>query len=382
MRRFAIDLFCGAGGMTCGLIQAGYEVVAGVDKEERCRKTYSQNRNRNGLAPEFLNLDLFPKSDKNPDGQQQRAIARLKVLLAERGYRSEKGHLLLIAICAPCQPFTKITKIKLSTQRSFDRARDKDLLITSLKVVSALRPDALICENVEGISEKDPGGTLDVFARRLKRKGYSFCSNVIRAERFGVPQKRKRTICTGYAKEKGYPKPTIPDRDTNATMRTVEDAIGHLPSLCAGEAHHEIPNHRARALSDLNLKRISCAVPGETNRYLKNTPYGDLSLACHQRMATPSFGDTYTRVKGDDQSPTVTTKFLSVTNGRFGHFDVNQNRGLSIKEGALLQSFPDDYVFYPQDNLQFSATLIGNAVPPAVACYFGKHISKELASKL
>ncbi len=371
MRNFAVDLFCGAGGMTCGLAQAGYKVVAGVDKEIRCAETYTSNNTES----KFLSLDLFPKTKDYAQGQQKIAIAKILEILQSHNFSKEKGDRLLLAICAPCQPFTKITKTTLSSQRKFNQARDKNLLLACIGIITKLMPDAIICENVEGISSEN--GVLEEFSRKLDKKGFSFDAKVINAANFGVPQRRRRTIGIGYNRKSTACTPTIPTKDNALEgFASVLETIGELPNLAAGESSNQIKNHRARALSDINLKRISCARPGESNHYLKNTIYGDLSLDCHQRMLKPSFNDTYTRMSHDKLAPTITTKFLSITNGRFGHYDTSQNRGLSLKEGALLQTFPDEYIFHTSGGMAFMAVLIGNAVPPKLANFFGTHIKK------
>lgn len=377
MRKFAIDLFCGAGGMTCGLAQAGYIVVAGVDNEIRCRKTYIQNKNKDKSSPHFLNFDLFSCTPEHPTGQQGLAITQLKKILRENKFSRARGDRLLLAVCAPCQPFTKITKIKLTQQRAYNQSRDRNLLLSSIGLIEALKPDAILCENVEGIMT---GNTvMEEFSLGLDKLNYSLKTKVVNAEKFGVPQKRKRTIAIGYNLIKNPTLPCIPDRDARIKqLVTVKETIGNLPPLVAGEVDPSIRNHRAKGLSDLNLKRISCARPGETREYLKATLYGDLSLDCHKKVSKGSFADTYTRLSADQAAPTITTKFLSITNGRFGHYDTTQNRGLSVKEGALLQTFPKRYVFYPEDNLDFSAVLIGNAVPPKIAKFFGNHIAKKI----
>ena len=375
MRAFAIDLFCGAGGLTCGLIQAGYTVLAGVDNEEKCRDVYIQNKNSGGAAVEFLNFDLFPKTSRHPEGQQATAVRKLKTLLKQANFSRKNGDRLLLAICAPCQPFTKIVKIRISEQRQFRRGHDRSLLLESFNVIKALRPDAIFCENVEGIHGKDHC-VMTAFSQKLESLDYSFSSRIVNTQNFGIPQRRKRTIGLGYANNLSV-QPSIPDNDETVCRTTVKETIGHLPPLAAGECDPKIPDHRARDLNDLNLKRISCAPPGKSNRYLKETPYGDLTLACHRKMKTKGFTDTYTRMLGDQVAPTITTKFLSIANGRFGHYDPEQNRGLSIKEGALLQTFPDDYVFSP-NAMDFSATLIGNAVPPKLAKFFGEYVLREL----
>lgn len=251
-RYFAIDLFCGAGGMTCGLIQAGYYVIAGVDKENQCQQTYTQNVNSDGSGVKFLNFDLFPKSPEHPEGEQILAIQALKGLLEKRGFSAKNGDKLLLAVCAPCQPFTKISQIELTSKRAFEQGRDTNLLVASLGLVQALKPDAIFCENVEGILKKD--NILDYFVLQLQGEGYQADVKIINAARFGVPQNRKRTICIGLRKPR---MPEIPSCDPASTTPTVEDVIGHLPPIGAGENHPTITNHRARKLSSLNLKRIS-----------------------------------------------------------------------------------------------------------------------------
>jgi DNA (cytosine-5)-methyltransferase 1 len=115
---------------------------------------------------------------------------------------------------------------------------------------------------------------------------------------------------------------------------------------------------------------------------LKNTRYGDLSLGCHNRLEAKagkaSFTDTYTRMRGDDVGPTITTRCVSVSNGRFAHYDTDQNRGITPKEAALLQTFPNEYVFYPESGSEFVAVLIGNAVPPKLAKFFGRYIKEQM----
>lgn len=289
---------------------------------------------------------------------------------------------LIFAICAPCQPFTKITRIEMSDSRKFKRQNDSNLLLTTLNLIKKFKPEAIICENVEGITGKD--SVLSRFEEMLGEQGYVFSAKVINTAKFGVPQNRKRTIGLAVRKTRRLKEIQVPESDPNLSKYvTVREVIGHLPPLAAGEAHPMIKNHRARALNDLNLKRISCAPPGASNQYLKTTKYGDLSLNCHKRLeertGDASFSDTYTRMRGDDLAPTITTRCVSISNGRFGHFDSNQNRGITPREAALLQTFPDDYIFYPESNLEFTALLIGNAVPPKLACFLGGYLKERIA---
>jgi DNA (cytosine-5)-methyltransferase 1 len=252
-----------------------------------------------------------------------------------------------------------------------------------LKLVRAFRPDIVISENVAGISDPKFGTIWKDFVRGLRALGYSVGTRVVCASEFGVPQYRRRSLLVAVLREKLKPVLNVrgplmlPEKDESAGRLDVQTAIGHLPRIAAGELHPSIPNHRARTLSEINLKRIASAKPGESNAYLSSTIYGDLSLACHRRVKrktkTSCFTDVYTRMTRDRPSPTITTKCHSISNGRFGHYDVTQQRGISLREAAALQSFPDDYVFYPLDAVEVVARMIGNAVPPRLARFFAAH---------
>jgi DNA (cytosine-5)-methyltransferase 1 len=154
----------------------------------------------------------------------------------------------------------------------------------------------------------------------------------------------------------------------------VREAIGHLPPIEAGQGHPRIPNHRARALSRINLKRVASSIPGESNEQMHATRYGNLSLNCHadlaERMQEPGFKDVYTRMHPDRPAPTITTRCNSISNGRYGHYDISQLRAITPREAAILQSFPENYVFYPSEQTEFAARMIGNAVPPKLARFF------------
>ncbi len=369
--------------MTNGLIRAGVHVLAGVDNEPLCEATYRQNANSDGSRPEYLCRNIFPKSRSHPTGQQAEIANDIGTLIsAHNRMHGMPRSRLMFSICAPCQPFTKITKIEMSEGRQFKREHDSDLLITTLTLIERFRPDAIICENVEGIGG-DKSSVLARFGAKLRKLGYEFDAKVVNACHFGVPQNRRRTIGIAFDMRRHAFEFEVSCADPSIKRcANVEETIGHLPPLAAGEHHANIANHRARGLSDLNLKRISCAPPGASNEYLKSTKYGDLSLACHARLERKngkrSFSDTYTRMKADDVAPTITTKSMSISNGRFGHYDLAQNRGLTPREAALLQTFPASYVFHPEESIEFAATLIGNAVPPKLAAFFGSYILDRL----
>jgi DNA (cytosine-5)-methyltransferase 1 len=378
----AVDFFSGAGGTSRGLLDAGGYVIAGIDKDPGCERTFTDNNGNATLdrrPPHYICRDIFPSSDAHPEGQQDKLIKELDVLIA-RYRRLAPGRPLMFAVCAPCQPFTTLARKELSEKRIERRCKDRDLLSEALKFVRHFRPDVVLSENVSGISDPRFGGIWDAFSKGLKASGYAVGTDVVCASKFGVPQYRKRSILVAVnrKKSKGEAARTgslsIPTDDGSGTEKNVRSAIRHLPKIEAGEQHRTIPNHRARTLSETNLKRISSATPGASNSYLATTPYGDLSLPCHRRvkrkLKTPCFTDVYTRMSGDRPSPTITTKCHSISNGRFGHYDLTQNRGISLREAAALQSFRDDYVFYPEDGVCTVARMIGNAVPPRLAKSF------------
>jgi DNA (cytosine-5)-methyltransferase 1 len=389
----AVDFFCGAGGTTRGLIDSGGYVIAGIDKDGRCAKTYADNNINESVdyAPaRFLNYDVFPKADDYEAGQQDELVKKLDSLLSF--YRGKARNVpLLFAICAPCQPFTTLSRKELSNKRKKGREKDRSLLTEAAEYVSRYKPEMVLSENVAGIKDPKYGNIWEDFRARLDQLGYVTGSKVVCTSRFGVPQYRKRSILVAVRRELVREERfadlmetelLVPEADPNAMVMTVADAIGHLPPVSAGETHVCIPNHRTRSLSELNLKRLSSAMPGESNAYMASTEFGDLTLDCHRkvnsRLNDRCFSDVYTRMHPDRPSPTITTKCHSISNGRFGHYDTNQVRGISLREAAVLQSFPDDYVFYPTEQIEPVARMIGNAVPPRLARYFATYLVNSL----
>lgn len=392
-RFFAVDFFCGAGGTSRGLIDAGGYVLAGVDKDARCARTYSDNNANECVdysAPRFLEYDIFPASAEYPQGQKAQLIAELDRWIPY--YRSKAADVpLLFAICAPCQPFTTLSKKSLSEDRKNGRERDTNLLREAASFVERYKPELVLAENVAGIKDPRYGGIWQEFRQSLEKLGYATGTRVVCTSKFGIPQFRKRSILIAVARDLlNADRLTdligaelfVPEEDPTAPICTVQDAIGHFPPIVAGEMHPIIPNHRARTLSELNLRRIASAKPGQSNAYMEQTPHGDLSLECHrkvnQKLQVRCFTDVYTRMCPDRPSPTITTKCHSISNGRYGHYDTSQLRGISLREAAALQSFPDDYVFYPTDRVDAIARMVGNAVPPKLARYFASYLASSI----
>lgn len=392
----AVDFFCGAGGTTRGLIDSGGYVIAGIDKDVRCEKTYSENNYNTGLdgaRSRFLNLDVFPSTDDYATGQQAELFDQLDALVGTFKERAP-GVPLLFAICAPCQPFTTLSRKALTDSRKQGREKDRGLLAEAVEYVERYGPELVLSENVAGIKDPKYGNIWEEFRERLSELGYVTGSKVVCTSRFGVPQYRKRSILIAVKREFVREERLadlmgsellVPEADPNSLLVTVAEAIGHLPPLGAGETHSSVPNHRTRSLSDLNLKRIASALPGQSNAYMEETSFGDLSLDCHRkvnaRLNDRCFSDVYTRMHPDRPSPTITTKCHSISNGRFGHYDTVQVRGISLREAAILQSFPSNYVFFPTEQIEPIARMIGNAVPPRLAQYFASYLVNSLESK-
>lgn len=392
----AVDFFCGAGGTTRGLIDAGGYVIAGIDKDARCATTYSSNNMNASVdraAARFMHFDIFPKNRLYKSGQQEELLAELAVLVPR--YRKQAPRApLLFAICAPCQPFTTLSKNTMSDERTAGRRRDKNLLREASKFVEHFSPEIVLSENVQGIGDQRYGGVWDSFRKGLEKLGYATGTKVVCTSRFGIPQYRKRSILLAVRKDVALPERfadllgdslLVPENDPDSVMVSVRQAIGHLPALKAGEQHSDIPNHRARHLQEINQKRLAGALPGQSNAYMKNLPDGDLTLDCHRKvnakLGDHCFGDVYTRMHPDRPSPTITTKCHSISNGRFGHYDTEQIRAITPREAATLQSFPENYVFYPTDQLEPVARMIGNAVPPRLAEFYASYLSKSVKIK-
>ena len=370
----AVDFYCGAGGTTRGLIDAGAYVIAGIDNDGKCHDTYTCNNPNTYLdleSPAFLQFDMFPMTDDYPQGQQDTIFDELSESIP-RYRKMAPGIPLLFAICAPCQSFTKFVQRNLTSERASARTRDRGLLAQTVRFIEEFRPEMLIAENVPN-SFKRHEKMWNKFKAELSRIGYSTGEDVVCASRFGVPQYRKRFFLVGikseHATEMILDRLPIPHHDSDADTITVQEAIGSLQRLDAGARSGSDPNHICRNLAEVNRQRLMSVKPGEPNFGFAESPFGDISLQCHRRlyeMGRRGFGDVYTRMNPDRPSPTITTRFHSISNGRFGHYDEHQIRGLSLREGAILQSFPEDYKFFGNGFDQI-ASMIGNAVPPKLA---------------
>lgn len=334
----AVDLFCGAGGLTHGLLQAGIRVEAGIDIDPLAEHAYVTN-NANAR---FLKWDVSRKNSPS-----------IKKLFANGKYR-------LLAGCAPCQPFSKLTN-------GIKRHRSWDLLDNFARFAEKITPELVTMENVPELALRGRE-VLDHFVNTLRRSGYEVDWKVINCSDYGAPQSRRRLVLLGSR----LGPITIPEGRyaSPSKWKTVRNAIGTLPPVGAGEQHPDDPLHIASVLSPLNQQRIRATSHDGGAR--QDWP-DRLVLDCHRRETGARYRSIYGRMWWDKPAPTMTTLCNGIGNGRFGHPD--QDRAITPREAALLQTFPRDYEFWDPDqtlNRRAITRMIGNAVPPGLARALGK----------
>lgn len=320
-----VDVFCGVGGLTHGFRQAGFEISCGIDIDEDCRYAFERN---NG-AP-FVRRD----------------VGALKADEVNRLF--SPGHRRILVGCAPCQPF--------STYNQKNEDPKWQLLRKFGNLIVGVRPDVVSMENVPRLLGFRGGAVFKQFVGKLREAGYYVEWDVLYCPDYGLAQNRSRLVLlASLLGPISLPQPTHLGQH-----RTVWDEIGSLPPLAHGECHVGDSLHRASGLSPTNLKRILEAKPGGTWRDWSPR----LVAKCHQEESGRGYSSVYGRMKWDEPSPTITTQFFGFGNGRFGHPE--QNRALSLREGAILQGFPPEYEFVaPGEKIHMSKVgrLIGNAVP-------------------
>lgn len=336
----AIDFFCGAGGLTRGLLDAGIEVLAGVDNDERLQETYTHNNK----PSRFINKDI----DK----------IKIHELRKELGIQNEDT--TLYAACTPCQPFST-----LSRQNWKDDDR-KILLLTFAKIVKECPPDFILVENVPGLNNGSGKEIYNEFLEILKDCEFSDpAADLLDAKHFGVPQARKRFIL--LASKKGSISLPTPITDPSR-FATVRECIEEYPEIADGEESEDYLNHKARKLK-FHHKAIVEAVPedGGSRGDITDT---SILLKCHQEKPD-SHKDVFGRLAWDKPAPTLTSRCADIYSGRFVH--PKQDRGLSLREAAALQTFNDDYEFFGT-SISGIARQIGNAVPVKLAEHLGESI--------
>ena len=337
-----IDLFCGAGGLAFGLKKAGLNVVAGVDLDPACRHPIEQN-----TGATFACRDVSDVSASEIAGWFGNAEIRV------------------LAGCAPCQPF--------STYSHSRKERDSrwNLLSEFRRLAIEALPEVVTMENVPGLADQD---VWREFVSSLEAAKYSVSWQRVACEDYGIPQKRRRLVL--LASRLGTIRLQKPSEKSQLTVRK---AIGSLPHLEAGETCPTDILHTSASLSAKNLERIRASRAGGTWRDWPS----ELRADCHARDSGKTYPSVYGRMEWEKLAPTMTTQCYGFGNGRFGH--PSQDRAISLREAAILQSFPDDYVFLPPgEKITFTrlGTLIGNAVPPKLGEAIGRSIRAHLDSAL
>lgn len=341
----AIDLFCGVGGLTNGLKKAGIQVLAGVDQDTTCEYAYEENNEADFIGDDITNISG-------------------RSLLND--YWTDTDIKILVG-CAPCQPFSSHSnKIKEE-----DKVQDKkwNLLMEFLRVAEETQPQIISMENVPNLSNKR---VFHEFVERLEEIGYFVKYQNVYCPDYGIPQKRRRLVllASKFGEIDLIEKTFKPEN-----YRTTKDAIGSLPKLKNGEKSSSDSLHYTSELTDINLRRMRASKPNGT--WLDWDE--ELRLPCHKKESGKTYNSVYGRMSWDEPSPTITTQFYNFGTGRFGHPE--QDRALTIREAALLQTFPEDYKFHQNDDnisIKRIAVHIGNAVPVDLGLVVGQSILKHL----
>lgn len=334
-----VDLFCGAGGLTHGLALEGLPVVAGIDLDKACKYPYEANN-----RAQFIERDISKLS-----------VADLKKLYG--GAQTK-----VLAGCAPCQPFSTYAQ-----RYELERDGKWALLYQFSRLVKGVCPEIVTMENVPSVSKHE---VFRDFVGTLEGLGYSVWHGIVDSSDYGVPQSRKRMVL--LASRLGNVKMIPP---THAKPRTVRHAIGRLKPIKAGETASHDPMHTSATLSPKNLLRIQASVPGGTWRDWPKSLVAD----CHRGESGSTYAAVYGRMEWDKPAPTMTTQCFGFGSGRFGH--PSQDRAISLREAAILQSFPRNYAFIPpksEVNIKTLGRLIGNAVPVDLGRAIGRSIKMHL----
>ena len=333
-----LDFFCSAGGVTCGFKQAGINILGGIDIDPNCKVTYEKNNDAKYLCADVSNLNIKPLGE----------IFNIK--------RNQSN--LIFVGCSPCQYYSNMNTNKT-------KATETRLLLDDFQLfVDYYRPGYIFVENVPGL-KRDPESPLGKFKIFLSNNGYVFDDGIINAKHFGVPQNRRRYVLIATRVKESI---KLPSGNKDA-IKTVRTAIGDYSKYYPISFGHKDKSpfiHTSANLTSTNKQRLE-SVPqdgGSRESWPKK-----LHLPCYKYHKGHT--DIYGRMHWDKPSPTITTRFCSISNGRYGHPE--QLRAISLREGATLQSFPETYRFFSESQ-GIIAKMIGNAVPPLLAKVIGETI--------
>ena len=334
------DFFAGCGGTSRGFADAGITPRLAVEWDPDAAASYRLN---------------FPDATV-----LERDIRDVSVDEVRKAFSEAQGAVRLFAGCAPCQPFAGLKNGAPA------RGPDAGLISEFFQFVDELRPELVFVENVPGAKGRK---AFAEFEENLPQE-YKPTQAIISSADYGVPQTRRRfVLIASRLGAIGLPPATHGD-GTSERHVTVRDAIHDLPEVQTGHAHPEFPDHRAMNLSTLNLERIRNTPEGGDRR---NWPKR-LWVDCHKQKRV-AHTDTYGRLSWDKPAPTLSTRCISYSNGRYGHPDSTQDRALTVREAARLQTFPDEFQFF--GGLTTQAKQIGNAVPVALARTIGQALMEH-----
>ena len=340
----AVDLFCGAGGLAHGFQQAGLPVNAGYDIDPVCKFPYENNN-----QAKFILKGVE------------------KVTGAELLEHFPLGDIKVLAGCAPCQPFSTYSR-----RYGKEKAEKWELLKDFIRLVQECNPEIVSMENVLQLRQHQ---VFQEFTTSLERLGYFVISYEVDCLDYGIPQTRKRLVF--FASKFGQINLILPTHN-KMNFETVRSTISGLETLCAGQSSKTDRLHRCSKLSALNLRRIIASKPGGTWRDWPD----ELIAKCHLKSSGQTYPAVYGRMEWDRPSPTITTQCFGFGNGRFGHPE--QHRAISLREAALLQTFPANYEFVsPDQPVTFISVgrLIGNAVPVKLGQVVAQSIMKHIKKK-
>ena len=335
-----VDLFCGAGGLSFGFKNQGFEISAGIDIDENCRYPYEEN-----IGAPFIRKDVS------------------KVTCEKLVELFDPHRIKILVGCAPCQPFSKYN------QKNNDPKWN--LLCFFGKLISTTKPEIVSMENVPELLKFQNGAVFNNFIKQLTNAGYHVSFDTLYAPDYGLPQSRSRLVLlASLLGPISLPKPSHQNNHIS-----VRNALHNLPPLLPGAEHPKDNLHKTSNLSELNKKRIEASSPeGSWNDW----PDG-LIAKCHKSKSGKGYKSVYGRMSWDKPSPTITTQFYGFGNGRFGHPE--QDRAISLREGAILQGFPKWYKFVPpSEKVHFTKVgkMIGNAVPVTLANAIAKSVKSHL----
>lgn len=345
----AVEIFAGGGGLAVGLERAGFRAVAAIEVEKHAAATFKANH------PE---VQVFRQDVREISGSA----------LLELG----GGSIDVLAACPPCQGFSSLTA-------KYRRDDPRNLLVSEVaRLTEEIEPMAVMIENVPGLANK--GRPLfDDLLLRLETLGYVCNWSVLQVADYGVPQMRRRLVLLagkGFKIEMPAATHSRKGDDGKSRWRTVRDAIGHMseavPFVDAAQkgGAHLFDWHVVRRLSDTNQKRLVHAKGGASGMEIPD----HLRPPCH-RGGYSGFSNVYGRMSWDEPSPTITAGCTTLSKGRFGHPD--QLRTISLREAALLQTFPEDYHF-ETDAFERACEIVGNALP----CDFAEAVAGQVSEAI